>query len=391
MHRRVLIIPDKFKGTLTAEQAANAIATGWRACRPDDEVTCLPMTDGGDGFGAVMSSLMKATVQTVETVDAAHRPCIGKWWWVAESRIAIIESAAVIGLAQLPRGQFHPFQLDTFGLGAVLLAARELEPKAWLIGIGGSATNDGGFGLARALGWTFEDANGSPILKWTHLPKLARIRPPEHSAPVSASEGGDGSPLPGFSGVTVVADVRNPLLGASGASRVYGPQKGLRPRDMKFAERCLRSLARGVRGLYGMDLSRNPGMGAAGGLGFGLHAFLGARMEPGFDLFARYAKLDEVFRNADLVVTGEGSLDASSLMGKGVGQLATLARSLAIPCIGLAGHVAADVKRDGRFFSAIGLDSITDRESAMRQPAHWLTSAAQLAAQIPIPHPSSRP
>jgi glycerate kinase len=160
---------------------------------------------------------------------------------------------------------------------------------------------------------------------------------------------------------------------------------------MKFAEKCLRGLARGVKELCGKDLSRNPGMGAAGGLGFGLHAFLGARMEPGFDLFARYAKLDEVLRNADLVVTGEGSLDASSLMGKGVGQLATLARSLAIPCIGLAGHVAAEVERDGRFFSAIGLDSITDRESAMRQPAHWLTSAAQLAAQIPIPHPSSRP
>ena len=160
---RILIIPDKFKGTLTAEAAAEAIARGWRKARPQDALDLLPMSDGGDGFGEVISRLLAAKVQTIKTVDAAHRPCLAKWWWEPKTKTAIVESATVIGLAMLPSKQFHPFDLDTFGMAAVLRAAAAKGARRCLIGIGGSATNDAGFGLARGLGWEFLDPDGLHI------------------------------------------------------------------------------------------------------------------------------------------------------------------------------------------------------------------------------------
>src|SRR6266545_2142160 len=167
MPLKVLIAPDKFKGTLSAGEAATAIADGWRKVRPKDELDLLPISDGGDGFGEVISALLRAKPQTVKTEDAAHRPCEATWWWEAKTKTAIVESARVIGLAMLPPGKFHPFELDTFGLGAVLRAAQEKAAKQILIGIGGSATNDGGFGLARSLEWRFVDNHGHPVERWT--------------------------------------------------------------------------------------------------------------------------------------------------------------------------------------------------------------------------------
>ena len=308
MALKVLIIPDKFKGTLTAPAAAEAIARGWRKARPGDLLSLLPMSDGGDGFGEVTSALLKARIQRVRTVDAAHRPCVAKWWWEPKTRTAIIESAGVIGLAMLPPKRFHPFQLDTLGLGAVVQAAAKRGARRCLMGIGGSATNDGGFGLARALGWEFLDRKGVLIEHWTGLGQLERIRVPQRRR--------------WFNSVVVATDVRNRLLGQRGATRVYGPQKGLRAQDLALAERCLGRLARVLKQQFGRDVAREPGTGAAGGLGFGLVAFLGAELQPGFELFARQAALDRHLRAADLVVTAEGAIDRSTLMGKGVGQIA---------------------------------------------------------------------
>jgi hypothetical protein len=241
MPLRVLIVPDKFKGTLPAAAAARAIATGWRGARPRDLLGFLPMTDGGDGFGEVLGGLIRARVHYTRTVDAAHRPCSAPWWWEPESRSAIIESAGVIGLAMLPPGRFHPFARDTFGLGAVLRAAAARGAKQCLVGIGGSATNDGGFGVARALGWEFVDETGGRIEQWTELNRLCRIR-----APLKRRW---------FSRLLVAVDVDNPLLGRRGATRVYGPQKGLRPGDIARAERCLRRLAQVVTRDLGRDLA----------------------------------------------------------------------------------------------------------------------------------------
>ena len=359
---RVLIAPDKFKGTLTARQAADAIAHGWRKARPKDKLTLLPISDGGDGFGAVMGEASKAKPQRLKTVDAAHRPITATWWWQATTRTAIIESANVIGLAMLPPGKFHPFQLDTFGLGAVVQAARDKGARRIIIGLGGSATNDGGFGLARALGWKFLNRTGEEIRSWTELAELQSIQPPVRAFPKGL--------------ITVAVDVQNPLLGQRGATRIYGPQKGIRPQDVVAAELCLRRLARVMRQQSGLDFAKLPGVGAAGGLGFGLATFARARFVSGFEVFATQVKLQPHLAKADLIVTGEGALDRSSLMGKGVGQLATLGRAQRLPVIGLAG-VIQDRGALGKLFQTIGaLTGIAPPEQARRRAGFWLAELA---------------
>ena len=150
MPLNVLVVPDKFKGTLTAQAAAELIARGWREARPDDHLVLLPMSDGGDGFGSVLSGLFEGEEQSLATVDAAHRPLQASWWWDRRTQTAIIESAGIIGLALLPPNKFHPFDLDTFGLGAALQATAGKGARNCLMGLGGSATNDGGFGLAES-------------------------------------------------------------------------------------------------------------------------------------------------------------------------------------------------------------------------------------------------
>ncbi len=361
MPLKVLIVPDKFKGTLTAADAAGAMARGWRRARPGDTLELLPMSDGGDGFGAVMSGLLGARAQSITTKDAAGRRCRATWWWEAKSRTAIIESANVVGLAQLPPKQFHPFALDTFGLGAVIRATAKRGAKRCFLGIGGSATNDGGFGVARALGWEFLDGAGEAITSWTELHRLAKVARPKRKR--------------WFEELIVAVDVQNFLLGARGCSRVYGPQKGLRPEDFALAEKCLRRLA--VVAARGKWNGGKAGDGAAGGLGFGLRVFLGARPEPGFDLFARRAELARRLRGADLVITGEGALDASTAMGKGVGEIAVRCRKWKVLCIGLAGTVLGAPK--GKYFTAVhGLTELTTAEKAKADAAGWLEKLAEI-------------
>jgi glycerate kinase len=367
MPLRILIVSDKFKGTLTASEAARAIATGWRRARPRDVLTGLPMSDGGDGFGAVMGGLLGARKQTLRTVDAAHRPLRAAWWWDAKTRTAVIDSAGIIGLALLPRAKFHPFRLDTFGLGAALRAAEQKGARRCVIGIGGSATNDGGFGLARALGWQFLDASGAILTQWTDLHRLRRVEPPARS---------------GVNPRWIVAvDVQNRLLGATGASRVYGPQKGLRPEDFAAAEKNLRQLAVVMRRHLGRDCAMEPGSGAAGGLGFGLRAFGGARFEPGFGLFARLAQLEKQLSRADVLITGEGAMDRQTLMGKGVGELVALGRRRGVSCIGLAGIVKDRAQIERRFARVAGLTDLTSARAAMARPAEWLEKLALQVAR----------
>jgi glycerate kinase len=366
MSLRVLIGPDKFKGTLTASEAADAIAAGWRKARPNDDLDLLPITDGGDGFGQVLSDLWHAQPKTVHTVDAAHRPIRVRWWWDPCRKAAIIESAAIIGLAQLPPERFHPFELDTRGLAKAVTAAFKQGACRCIIGIGGSATNDAGFGIAQALGWQLLDRSGKPLERWIDLHKLHHLKPPTGAK--------------SFPELIVAVDVQNPLIGKRGATRIYGPQKGLIPRDFRSAERALRKLAEVVRKDLGTDVANLAGAGAAGGLGFGLAVFLGASLIPGFDLFAGEADLISKVRRADLVITGEGRLDVSTMMGKGVGEVAKLCRRFKIPCIGLAGEVA-DPPKLNMFTCSFGLTDLTAAKRAKARPGSWLEKLTEKAAK----------
>ncbi len=366
MSLRILVAPDKFKGTLTADEAAEAIVRGWKKARPEDAFDLAPISDGGDGFGPILSKALEAKAVRTKTVDAAHREVTATWWWNATSKTAVIESANIIGLAMLPRGKFHPFDLDTEGLGRVMRAVARKGARRCFVGIGGSATNDGGFGMARVLGWQFLNADDREITRWTELHSLRKIVSPKPRRLVPS--------------VTVAVDVQNKLLGRLGCSRVYGPQKGLEPDDMKPAERALKGLAKGVDAFSRKELAEAEGAGAAGGLGFGLTAFAGAKMRPGFELIAQTLKLRQRLRRADLVLTGEGSLDASTAMGKGVGELALLARECGVACGGLAGHVSPTKSLSRLFQFHDRITGITGSKSAMKRPAHWLAEVSRRAA-----------
>jgi glycerate kinase len=363
---KVLVVPDKFKGTLRAEEAARAIEAGWREARPGDEVELLPMSDGGDGFGEIVGVLLGAQKQTAKSVNAAHESIEANWWWSKRTRTAVVESANVIGLAMLPPGRFHPFELDTLGLGQLLQTiGREHSGAELIIGIGGSATNDGGFGMARGLGYKFTDVAGYCLDRWVSVSELMTIEKPGEAV--------------AFGKVTIACDVQNPLLGPNGASRIYGPQKGLREEDFAIAEKCLGRLAEVVKRDLGKDCSEEAGTGAAGGLGYGLRVFLDGKFEGGFDIFARLARLKEKIERADLVITAEGSIDAQTDMGKGTGAVAKLAREAGKRCVGLAGYLPQ--KENRAFDLALGMaPELTTVEEAKREPAKWLRKLSEVAA-----------
>lgn len=347
--------------------AAHAIAAGWKRSRPTDSIRLFPMSDGGDGFGEIIAAACCAKTQRAETINAAGEKIKSIWWWNSDSCIAIIESAKIIGLAMLPPGRFHPFQLDTFGLGKILQAAARKGTKTCYIGIGGSATNDAGFGMARALGWRFLDKSGEEIHRWTDLHSLQEIVPPPTKRRL-------------FAKTIVAVDVTNPLLGPRGCTRIYGPQKGLKPEDFHKAESALKRLAAVARKTFGKDYAKIPGAGAAGGLGFAFMAFLGATPKSGFDIFARNTRLEAHLKKADLVITGEGALDKQTLMGKGVGQIALLCRKHNVPCLALAGVVTEPEKARKLFTETGALVNITTEVNAKAHPAKYLRLLAAAKA-----------
>jgi len=370
--RQVLIIPDKFKGSLQAREAAEAIAYGWAAACPGDTLSLLPMSDGGDGFGPVMASALNLEKQVFEGINAAGQARQAAWWLDAESRQAVVETAESSGLALLPRGRFHPFDLDTRGVGTLLLAVGQGGVTRCIAGIGGSATNDGGFGMARSLGWVFLDLAGKAIDRWCELDCLASIQAPTKKT---------------WPRVTVASDVQNPLLGIDGATRVFGPQKGLRPGDFAKADVCLGRLAKVAAEALGTDFSVTPGAGAAGGLGFGMMAFAGATIEPGFDVFANATDLETKIVEADIVVTAEGAIDEQTLMGKGTGQVARLCQRLGKPCIGLAGQLTlgqAQGNREEELFSRLAgmVPDLTGEREAMADAATHLQRLANQEAKL---------
>lgn len=363
---KVLIIPDKFKGTLPAGKAALAIARGWRRSRPQDELELLPLTDGGDGFGEAMAALLDARPRQIRAKNAAHQTCTVRWWWEPSTRTAIIESAGVIGLAMLPPGKRVPFELDSFGLGMLIRHMAKIGARSCIVGLGGSATNDAGFGLARALGWEFYDSKGRALTRWPELSGLGRIAAPRKRT------------WPKL--IMAATDVRNRLLGSLGATRIYGPQKGLSGEELVSAERCLRNLSNKFERQTGRRCSGVPGAGAAGGLGFGLMAFCGARLQPGFSLFAHKAGLSRRLRKVDLVLTGEGRIDRSTFMGKGVGAIAQLCRQKGIPCIGFAGEACGAGFASRGFSKVRTLTELATAREAKQRASYWLERLAAATA-----------
>jgi glycerate kinase len=365
MARRVLIAPDKFKGTLSASEAAQAIATGWRQARPEDTLILQPISDGGDGFGVLLAEALNGKPTCCEGTNAASQT-IKATYWLTPDQTALIESANVIGLAMLEPSQRAPLENDSTGLGQVIQHATTNGAKRLIIGIGGSATNDGGFGMARGLGWEFLDSANNPLPEWPALTQLNSIVQPLNR------------PLPP---ITTAVDVQNRLLGPNGCTRIYGPQKGLNESDLPIAEDALKKLARIWKQQTDADAAQLPGSGAAGGLGFGLHCFANAELQSGFELFARTVRLVEKLAEADIVITGEGGMDRQTVMGKGVGELAKLARQHDCRCLAFAGTVTDEATLESDFEQCSSLTELTSCTEAIAHPARWLQALAQRTAE----------
>ncbi len=327
---RVLIAPQEFKGSLSAADAARAIADGLRRAQPDWQLDLLPMSDGGPGFIDAMRAAGRNDMAAVAVQDALGRRVLARYLVTRNPRVAIVEAAQANGLLHLRPEERDALHADTYGVGEILIEAVRSGPVRLVIGVGGSATTDGGAGMARALGARFTDMAGRDLPPGgAALAELARI---------------DWQRPAAFAGIDVVVatDVTNPLLGPNGAAAVYGPQKGASARDVDILEGALWRCAAVVRRSLGVDFATVPGGGAAGGLAAGLVAFLGARIESGFDVVAGVSGLAERLEGADLVLTGEGSFDGQSVQGKTTGRIREMAAANGKPCVIFAGRAEAE-------------------------------------------------
>ena len=321
---RVLVAPDKFKGSLTARQVAEHVAVGLRRAAPGVEVVTLPVADGGDGTvdAAVAARFARVAVRACGPTGEPVHTCYAR-----RGDLAVIELAAVCGLLHLPGGRPDPLHATTVGLGQVARAALRAGCRRLVIGIGGSASTDGGAGLLQALGARIGSADG--VLPAAGGAALARA--------VSLDLAGL-DPALRTAAITVACDVANPLVGPLGAAAVYGPQKGASPQQVAALDGALRGWAELVTAATGVDHSGDPGAGAAGGVGFAAVAVLGARLRPGIELVLDLVGFADRLAGADLVVTGEGALDGQTLAGKAPAGVAAAARAAGVPTVAVAGR-----------------------------------------------------
>lgn len=368
---RIVVAPDSFKGSIGAAAAAAALARGWRSARPGDDVSCLPLADGGEGTLDVLAAAVPAARWHQATVTGPGRAAVTACWLelapgsaapgpANTGKTAVIELARASGLPLLASPD--PMGAHTAGTGELIIRALDAGAARIVITLGGSASTDGGTGALTALGARFADAAG-------------RALPPGGGALGElASAGLSGLRPPPAGGVSCLTDVTAPLLGPDGAAAVYGPQKGATPDQVAVLDAGLAALAR----LLGGDPAA-PGAGAAGGTGYGFAAAWGAAIVPGAAEVARIAGLDAALAAADLVITGEGRYDRTSTTGKVAGTVLAAAAAAAVPAALVAGSISAELPPGCR--PGIALAGLAGSPAAAQaDPARWLARAGWLLA-----------
>ncbi len=364
-----MIAPDKFKGSLTATEAARAIARGVLVGVPGTQCTLCPMADGGEG--TVDAFLARGAVRKMTRVHGPlGAPVDAVYAFSGDT--AIIEMASASGLGLLEPSQYDPIHADTFGTGELIKAALDAGAKHLIVGIGGSSTNDAGTGMLRALGVRFFDEHGRGVEGGILSYELIRT--------IDLRDFDDRL---GRTVIEVAVDVDNPLCGPDGATFTFAAQKGAASKQLGPLDRTLAHIADVVAQTIGHDYRNTPGAGAAGGLGFALHAFLGARMEPGVRLIARECGLNELLTGAKLCMTGEGKIDLQTLHGKTVDGVAKIAQERGVPVIAFAGIVANEAadKLRGRGIEVVTIaPQGTSPEDSIRSAAAYLEAAARTAA-----------
>ncbi len=374
---KIIVAPNSFKGSLSASQAAAAIARGVREARPEADIIEIPVADGGEGTVEALVSAKKGTYLSVEVEGPLGDPEQATYGLIDDGATGVVELAAASGLTLIPAEKRDPRRASTYGFGQLLDAVRKQGVTSIIAGIGGSATNDGGAGMAQALGYRLLDASGRDLPRGgAALARLDRI---------DAS----GFDLAWRSiSVMVASDVTNPLTGPQGASHVYGPQKGADDDAVRQLDQALARLAEVIERDLGKRVADIPGAGAAGGAGAGLIAFLDARLVPGAPLVVEASGFDAALPGARLVITGEGRVDAQTAYGKAPGEVAKRAHNAGIPVLLLAGGKGPGWES----LSSLGVDSIVtlaedgdpeghNLQVLMHDAAPELTRAAARAVQ----------
>jgi glycerate kinase len=370
---RVVVAPDKFKGSLSAPEAAEAIARGVLAADPTASVERVPMADGGEGTVAALVAATGGSIRQATVSGPLGEPVAAGFGMLGDGRTAVIEMAAASGLVLVPAERRDPLRASTRGTGELLREAVAAGARRVILGIGGSATNDGGAGMAQAIGYRLLDGNGRELPPGGgELGRLDRIDPDGRDSWVGSIE------------LDVACDVDNPLCGPRGASAVYGPQKGATPEAVAVLDANLSHLATILRRDLGHDVRDLPGAGAAGGLGAGLVAFAGGRLRPGVELVIEAVGLRRRLEGADLCLTAEGALDAQTAHGKTPVGVSRLARSLGCPVLALAGAIGrgAEAVQDQGIAAYFGICSRPmELAEAMREAATLLERAAEQAVR----------
>lgn len=319
---------DKFKGSLSSQQVGEAFAAGWREVRPDDAVELLAIADGGDGTTAALVAGLGGEYRDVEVHDPLHRLVVARYGVVDGGASAVIECAAASGLARLTAAERDPLRASSYGTGELIADALVRGARRIYIGLGGSATNDGGVGMLRALGYRLYDAAGRELMGCgEELVRLAKIDGSQRMKELDAAE------------FIIASDVDNPLYGEHGAARVYAPQKGADEAAVQLLDEGLRNLAAVVERSEGLDFATCAGAGAAGGLGFAFMALLRATLRSGIDIVLDVLRFDIIVARCDLVLTGEGRIDCQTLMGKAPCGVLRRAARCNVPTIAVGGGV----------------------------------------------------
>ena len=340
---KIVIAPDSFKGSLTAIEVADAIEIGVKKIIPDAKIEKIPMADGGEGTVQCLVNATRGKLYSHTVIGPLGNPVEATFGLLGDQKTAVIEMASASGLPLVPPEKKNPLITTTYGTGQLILEAMDQGCDKLIIGIGGSATNDGGAGMVQALGALLIDPSGKEIgYGGAELSRLNRIDISKMDQRISQSN------------FLVASDVQNPLCGPTGASHIYGPQKGATKTMIKRLDDALTHFADLIERDLGKDIRHIPGAGAAGGLGAGLIAFLDAKLKPGIDIIIEQVHLAQLMKGADLVITGEGEINGSTIYGKAPIGVAKVAKRFSIPVMA----IGALIDKTGFIVKEHGIDYI---------------------------------
>ena len=366
---KIVCCPDSFKESMSAAQAARALATGVRRVLPDAHCLEIPMADGGEGFTAALIDALHASERLVPILNSIGEECVGMFALAGDRAVIDVAQAVGIGLVSPERRAVRA--MTTYGVGQLILAAIDAGATEILVGLGGTGTNDGGAGMMRALGMRLRDPEGNTL-----------IGSPESLAKIAVIDEAGIDPRLKDISFRVACDVDNPLVGERGASAIYGPQKGASPEDVQFLDTALAAWAT-VTGHK--ESTEIPGAGAAGGLGFAFHALLGAALEPGVDVVAHVVGLNDAINGADLVLTGEGAIDRQTLMGKTLSGILRRSTQAGVPVIAFAGRIGdgADALYQHGCAGIVPIvDRVTNLADALANGPENLANAAERTMRL---------